>query len=438
MKRSVYLLMLVLTAVFYFGCSDDDSPSKPKPTYLTVHVYGKTPTDTTAIFNSNVVVYNAETNQSVARELTDLNGECTFEIASGNYYLEVTAQEYDPSPAPNVTPVPFFVTAHINNVQNRYLNENVIPNSGYIEGTVSPVVNNVLVIAENTLNSDKKYGGVTGPDGYFVIYNVPFGSYDLDIFKAGYKISGTASAAISNSTPHVNVPITITGYSGSSLSGNISFLATTDTSNVDVVLRDPATKQVIPGMRTREDGGNYSLDSIPDGEFLAWASFENDGYVIDPDWIFKNPGSLDLSFPADSGTVLNFSVTGSIKLLSPTNPADSIYAYMADSSTPTFSWEAYPSTKEYFIEVRDINGNRIWGGFNSDGTVNHGYIDDSVTSVQFDFDGTASAQLVPGEIYQWKLWADKGTAVDSGVEQMISSSEDLLGIFQVPEPVPVK
>ena len=116
---------------------------------------------------------------------------------------------------------------------------------------------------------------------------------------------------------------------------------------------------------------------------------------------------------------------------------DSIYAFMADSIVPTFEWLAYPSTKEYIIEVRDLSGNVIWGGFDPDGTVNHGYIDDSVSSVEYDFDGSASEALVPGNIYQWKIWADKGTAVDSGVEQLISSSEDLRGIFQVPE-LPVK
>jgi hypothetical protein len=430
MKKTVYLLLLMLAAVFYFGCSDDDSPSKPKPTYLTVHVYGKTVADTTLVQNSNVVVYDAETNLSVARELTDLNGECIFELSSGNYYLEVTAQNYDPSPASNVTPVPFFVTAHITNVQNRYLNQNIVPNSGYIEGTVSPVVDNVLVIAENTLDAGKKYGGVTGPDGYFVIYNVPFGSYDLDIFKAGYKISGTASAAISNSTPHVNVPVAIMNYSGSTLSGSISFLATNDTLDVDIVLRDPVTKQVIPGMRTREAGGNYSLDSIPDGDFLAWASFENDGYVIDPDWIFKNPGALNMSFPADSGSTLNFSVTGSVKMVSPTNPADSIYAFMAESASPVFSWIAYSSAKEYIIEVRDVNGNIVWGGFDASGVVQHQQILKENLSIQYNFDNTATAVLVPGEIYQWKIYADDDTALN--VQTLISSSEDLLGIFQVP------
>ena len=42
--------------------------------------------------------------------------------------------------------------------------------------------------------------------------------------------------------------------------------------------------------------------------------------------------------------------------------------------------------------------------------------------------------LEPGRIYQWKLRADKGSpGANSFVDELISSSEDLRGIFQVPE-----
>ncbi|HXK49644.1 MAG TPA: carboxypeptidase-like regulatory domain-containing protein [Clostridiales bacterium] len=436
MKKSVYLIVIALLTAIYFGCSDDDkSPTKPKPdTILKVSVMDKT--DSSVVANSNVVVYEAATGQSVTRDLTDAEGICYFMLEEGNYYLEVTAQGYDPSPAPNVTPVPFFVAVYDTTEQNRMLYSNGLTDIGYIEGSVVPEVNNVLLIAENTADQNR-YSGISGPDGYFVIYNLPYGTYDIESFKAAYKQTAVVTSNISSGSVSDSVTVSIEKYAGSSISGSVTFLATNDTLDVDIVLRDPKTGNVVPGLRTHENLGNYSLDSIPDGSFEAWASFENDGYVLDPDWLFKNPGGLNLTFPTDSGSVLNFSVTGSIKLEYPTNPADSIYAFTTDSATaavPVFRWTPYPSSKEYFIEVRDINGNRVWGGFNSDGTVNHGYIDDSVTEVQYDFDGTASSQLVPGEIYQWKIWADKGTAADSFVEQLISSSEDLRGLFQVPVP----
>ena len=165
---------------------------------------------------------------------------------------------------------------------------------------------------------------------------------------------------------------------------------------------------------------------------------KNDGYVIDPDWVFKNPGGLNISFATSDTIQLNFSVTGSITLLSPTNPADSTFAFMADSAVPTFRWSAYPSAKEYFIEVRDLSGHVLWGGFEDDGTVNHGFIGAGVVNVEYNFDNQPdTSALEPGEIYQWKLWADKGSpGATSFVDELISSSEDLRGIFQVPENPP--
>ena len=178
-------------------------------------------------------------------------------------------------------------------------------------------------------------------------------------------------------------------------------------------------------------GINSSIWSLVD---IAWASLKNDGYVIDPDWVFKNPGGLDISFATSDTLGLNFSVTDAITIVSPTNPADSTFAFMADSQVPIFRWESYPSAKEYFIEVKDHSGNILWGGLNGNGTVNHDFIGADADSVVYNFDNRpGTPALKPGEIYQWKLWADKGTQADSFVENLISSSEDLRGIFQVPE-----
>lgn len=129
MKKMVYILMLGIVAGLYFGCSDDDkSSTKPTPdTVLKVTVHSRT--DSAAVINSNVVVYEAETSQAVVRDLTNDEGSCYFLLDEGNYYLEVTAQGYDPSPAPNVTPVPFFVTPQDTTDLPYYLNFNPVENS---------------------------------------------------------------------------------------------------------------------------------------------------------------------------------------------------------------------------------------------------------------------------------------------------------------------
>ena len=103
-------------------------------------------------------------------------------------------------------------------------------------------------------------------------------------------------------------------------------------------------------------------------------------------------------------------------------------------AVPTFTWSAYPSAKEYFIEVRDIDGELLWGGFDASGAANHGFIGAGVTSVQYNFDGSTNVStLDPSKIYRWQVWADLGTKSESFVEQLISSSEDLRGVFRVPE-----
>ncbi len=444
MKKILAYLMvpalMTMMAIHLTGCGGDDDPvappPPPEPTVLQVVV--RSSVDSTLVDNSNVVLYQAETNEAVLRGMTDANGSVNFEVGAGNYFLNVSAQGYDSLPPENITPIPFFVAAHDTTVEGILLNVLENPGSaGYVQGFVVPAVNNFLILAESQTNHDK-YATASGPDGFFILYNLPYATYDMDALKSGYKMDEPVSATISALAKVDTVSIPVSEYVGSLLNGSVTFLAS-ENSTVDITLLDPETRAVIPGLSVMSDvtGLNYRIQHIPDGKYLAWASLANDRYVIDPDWVFKNPGGLDITFTASDTLELNFSVTGAIEIISPTNPADSTFAFMADSQVPTFKWTSYPSTKEYFIEVKDHSGNVLWGGLNNNGTVNHDFIGADANSVVYNFDGRANAPaLEPGKIYQWKLWADKGTAGDSLVENLISSSEDLLGIFQVPDNPP--
>ncbi len=445
MKKFVgYLMVMAIMttmAIYVTGCGSDDDdpvtpPPPPDPTILEVVV--RSAVDSSLVENSNVVLYQAENNEAVLRGMTDADGMVRFDIEVGNYFLNISAQGYNAVPPDNIMPIPFFVAAEDTTVEGILLN--VLENTGsagYVQGYVVPAVNNFLILAESQTNQEK-YDTVTGPDGFFILYNLPYGTYDMDALKSGYQMDEPVTATISAQAEVDTVSIPVSEYVGSLLKGSVTFLAS-ENSTVDITLLDPETRSVIPGLSVMSDvsGLNYRIESIPDGDYIAWASLKNDGYVIDPDWLFKNPGGLDISFATSDSLELNFSVTGALTIISPTNPADSTYAFMADSQVPTFTWEAYPSAKEYFIEVRDHSGNVLWGGFDADGTVNHGFIEADATSVVYDFDSQpGTPALVPGQIYQWKLWADKGTHANSFVEELISSSEDLRGIFQVPENPP--
>ena len=422
------------------GCSGDDDPvappSPPGPGVLKVVV--RSSADDSLVPNSNVVLYLAENNEAVLRGLTDPDGTLYFDVEAGNYYLNISAQGFESVPLENITPIPFFVAWEDTLEEGILLN--VLENTGstgYVLGFVDPAINNFLILAESQATQEK-YSTVSGPDGFFVLFNLPYATYEMDALKSGYKMDDPVSASISSEVGIDTVSIPVSVYQGSLLMGSVTFLAS-ENSTVDITLLDPETRAVIPGLSVMSDvtGLNYRIEGIPDGSFLAWASLQNDGYVIDPDWLFKNPGGLDIAFATSETRELDFSVTGSITLVSPTNPADSTIAFMAESQVPVFRWEPYPSTKEYFIEVKDFSGNVLWGGLNGDGTVNHDFIGADADSVIYNFDSQpGTPALQPGEIYQWRLWADKGTQMDSFVEQLISSSEDLRGIFQVPENPP--
>lgn len=419
------------------GCSGDDNPvappSPPAPGVLKVVV--RSIVDSSLVSNSNVVLYQAENNEAVLRDLTDPDGTVYFDVEAGNYYLNISAQGFVSVPPENFTPIAFFVALEDTMEKDIFLNvlENT-GNTGYVLGSVNPAINNFLILAE-AQSTQKKYSTVSGPDGFFVLFNLPYGTYEMDALKSGYKMDAPVSASISSMADVDTVSIPVSVYQGSVLVGSVTFLAS-ENSTVDITLLDPETRAVIPGLSVRSDttGLNYRIEGIPDGSYIAWASLENDGYVIDPDWLFKNPGGLDITFATSDTLELDFSVTGAIIIVSPTNPADSTVASMAESQVPVFRWEPYPSAKEYFIEVKDYGGNVLWGGLNGDGTVNHAFIGAGADSVVYNFDSQPGAPaLQPGEIYQWRLWADIGTHVDSFAEQLISSSEDLRGIFQVPE-----
>ncbi len=443
MKRSTIRVIasaiLMTVASFAAGCGGADNPvapTPPAPGFAQITV--RSAVDSSLVANSNVVLYRAETNEAVLRGLTGVDGTISFSVSAGNYYLNISAQGFNSVPLENITPIPFFVAWENLVAQDVLLD--VHPDAGgtgYVLGFVDPTINSFLILAESQA-TQSKYHTASGPDGFFVLFNLPYGTYQMDALKSGFKMVSPVSATISSQTDVDSIGIQVTDYQGSTLTGSVTFLASQN-AVVDITLLDPETRAVIPGLTVLSDatGLNYTIDGIPDGAYIAWASLRNDGYVIDPDWLFKNPGGLDIVFATAETKQLDFSVTDVTTLVSPTNPADNTIPAMANSQVPIFRWLPYPSAKEYFIEVRNFDGNVLWGGVNSNGTVNHAFIGAAADSAIYNFDNQQNVPaLVPGEVYQWRLWADKGTQADSFVEQLISSSEDLRGVFQVPDSSP--
>lgn len=190
------------------------------------------------------------------------------------------------------------------------------------------------------------------------------------------------------------------------------------------------TEDTIPGLSTHNDTNlAYLLESIPPGTYIFWASYRNDGYVMDPDFIYNfglpqftlDENSVDDSIP-------DFTVTSAVTIISPSNEASVVIPEIIHTDTPTFSWNPYASAKEYIVEVYDSKGNTIWGGYDDTGVVQHPQITFHQTNVEFNFDDSATALLQDGKTYRWKVYADNDDAAN--VQTVISSSENHMGLFK--------
>lgn len=388
------------------------------------------------IVNADVVIYNANTNAGITRAFTDSNGTCQLYVQPNmTCYLKVAAQNYKPSPPRNGVPQPFMVgDSGSYNYREVILKKDKLAAtcgaiSGFVTSTLGVPVPGALVIAIRQSDSIT-ISGFSGPDGMYILFNVPEGTYEMQAFLAGwYQATRVTNIGVTRQTVTSGANIQLTANAGTSLSGRITFLASQN-SEVDVTLTHIISKEAIPGLNAMTISQNYAMDSIPPGIYVPWASYQNDGYVMDPDWIRKF-GLPTLTFPLGGGPqTLNFSVTGAITIISPTNSPDTIVPIAIYTDTPTFVWTSYPSTQEYVIAVYNSYGDIVWGGYDTSGNILHATIGSKDTSARYNFDGSATEPLKWGCEYRWKIWADKG--VQAGVQQLLSSSEDLMGLFCLP------
>jgi len=433
MKNNLLAIFLLLVSAFV-GCSGGGGSSSGSLPMGTLAL-GVTDSATSESVNgASVAVYDAS-NIVVTKGSTDRNGEFIYSLSSGTYSIYVDAQDYMSVPPDGHDAIPFEITSDQTTTQSVALNEH--PSSGttgQISGNVmtpSPDLNGisgVLVVAKDA-NQNLTASTITGPDGVYMLYNVLPGIYTLEVYLAGYReVSNPVDADVNAGEVYEANDVIMSEHSNADLYGHVSFLAVVN-GVVDITLIHPDTLDTIPGLSTYNDSNNtYRLEGVPPGTFIAWASFSNDGYVMDPDSISKH-GLPQISFTVRStDQQQDFEVTDAVIIVAPTNDADLVVPVEVNTSTPTFTWEKYPSAKEYVIEVFNSNGETIWGGFDANGIVRHPQISQNETSAVFNFDGSATAQLQDGQTYRWKIYADDDDAL--GVQNLISSSEYQMGLFK--------
>lgn len=422
--KSNLLLISVLLSAFLFGCKKTD------PNADTGIVKGiiKNVSNTSVISTARVVVFDANTNAPTANSVfTDNSGLYSFTLSAVTYYVSVSKLGFESVPPLNISAVPFTIVAQQTVKLDLQMYPMTITGLGTISGTVTESSNpsaGVLVVASGTSNG---YSSVSDKDGNYWIYNVPAGTYPVKAWKSGFNSSG-AYATLASSGESQNNNLTLASGTSGSVTGSVSFLATTNI-EVDVSLVNPQTRETIPGLTTKTTGENYTITNIPAGTYIARASYESDGKVVDPDWIVKN-GEPVVTVGTASAT-MNFSVTGAVSLTSPTSAATSAQPASVSSTTPTFTWLAYPSTDNYIIEVSDVNGKVVWGGFNNKGTLRNLVIPKTATTIIYNNNGAATESLQNGHVYRWRIYASKDDSSDPRGWKLISVSEEQQGLIKI-------
>jgi hypothetical protein len=425
MKALPLISSLFATSVI-MACSE--SAQKTAPTTLSITVENQ---NELAISGAAIDLYNGS-NQFINHYTTNNQGMLSTELAAGSYSVRISAQGYQPSPAKGINAVPFEVLSETTTLKEFEL-ANIISATADSQISGNVTESGMLVVAQTS--DGVAASGLSLNDGSYQLFNIEPGDYQLTAFKAGYSANNISSIVVSGGENFENQDLTTNEITGNTLTGAISFLATNN-GMVDVTLLHPISRDAIPGLATQSDDSiNYTVSGIANGDYLAWASYDNDEYVIDPDWINKNGGersALALNINS-ANSEKDFSVTGSVIISSPSNSTNNRQPAIVSSLTPTLEWTDYSSTKAWALEVTNSQGETVWGGYNiTSSTINHDVIDKSATSIVYNFDNSGEA-LMEGETYQWKITAFNDTA-DSTNKEAISQSEIGLGLFTVKLP----
>ncbi len=384
------------------------------------------------IAGARILLFDGTSGEVIDVLTTLATGQVEVELDPGSYQVKISAPGYLPTPPAGIAPIPLQIAA------GQDLTETITlfadPNAGStgsITGTVMAAgatgLAGVLVVAQN---GPVWRATTTTIDGTFVLYNIPAGTTTIQGWRGGYNIP-TADVVVTADTTS-NQDLNAAAAPAGQVTGKVSFTSTSG-SVIDITLLHPGTREVIPGLRTLINAGDftYQLSGVPDGTFEIIASLDNDTFVIDPD------ESVQQGIPtvtiAGGSVVKDFKVTGAIRL---DEPARTSAAVPIVSETPTFAWSkrsSYANASEFAIEVVDASGNVIWGGFGpaNEILVSVANAGESSWSIEFDSDSSATQALESGRYYQVRIYAAKDDNNDPRGYLLVSGTETLDGLFRV-------
>jgi hypothetical protein len=285
-------------------------------------------------------------------------------------------------------------------------------------GDTSP--GGVLVVVEG--DTDDPLFSFSDKSGKYTVFNVPEGSWEVHGYKAFLQLDPvgvtlttgediTSIDLISNSDPY------------GTITGSLNIVNAPGGVATSVVLVPESTfnetfvkGEVPPGLRAPAPPespsitSNFTIEGVPDGQYVVLAAFENDLLVRDPDPSIAGTQILHIQVPDSSYDIdiaSSFKVTEALVIVSPGASEPEL-----TTENPSFVWKDDSSETKYSIVVYNAFGDEVWRDDNLPRVTGS-------ENVTVEYGGDL---LQPGMYYQFRVtsWRDSGP---------ISQTEDLLGVF---------
>jgi hypothetical protein len=419
--------IILLTAALAVSACGGGSGEAPPPTgTLAVTV---SDTEEAAIQGARITVVDGGSGDILTVLTTGPLGQAEVVLPVGQVQLKIAAQGFEPAPASAYgSPLPYaIVGGGTTTAEYRLVALDNAEELGWVAGRTLGIdgagLANALVIANS--GGDNWHSTSSDEEGHYVLFNIPAGSVELTALRAGHNFVTIPDVSVVEGIGSEDHDIASSEAFGA-VGGKVQFLSISNTI-VDITLLHPETGEVVPGLRTFNDGNwNYVLNGIPDGNFHAIASLETDRIVLDPDHVAKF-GVPELSVTAGvaSPDPLDFAVTGAVELTSPENfqilPIDAL----------TFSWikrSSYAEADHYILELIDDKGNVIWGDNEPEPGTPYTLGKNATEATLNAVDEGMGLEV--GRFYRVRVYASVNTTA-APFYKLISVSEDLEGVFQV-------
>ena len=285
-------------------------------------------------------------------------------------------------------------------------------------GAISGIVDaerprGTVVVAGGNPDTGGAATGIADFDGSYTVFNVPTGTVSVHGYKVGLQLDSTSADVAAGETTE-GVDLTETGDATAVVTGKVEIVNPGNGDDTSVILAvaetfNPtfASGEAPPGLRVGQIRGEFRIEGVPDGNYVALAAFENDFLVRDPDTSIGGTAIVRVTVSGSSVDLTEgFKVTGSLDVVSP--DGEQVVA-----GTPTFIWEDDSGEDHYEVVVYDAFGNLVWEKVDVPG------VSGSAT-VEVPYEGPA---LQPGTLYQFR-----GTSIKQGGTPL-ARTEDLRGVW---------